>query len=190
MKTIRRLIVPVTERWNEGEQDWSFVKDPSHDIRIWEKTNGMRLPDGYRRFMLAFNGGCVYPRLFFYAVPLEYYPSTEPVTFVDLFYSWSDVRKYSRGDVYGRGNPPDMLFIGSTPGGLQILMSLRAEEFGQIFCWVHNTNIWGTDGNDHIWYQASSFENFLKSLYDEPDRSDYDNWRIPIYDKLAKPLAF
>ncbi|MBD2748177.1 SMI1/KNR4 family protein [Microvirga sp. BT688] len=60
----RRLIAPLTERWNEGEQDWFYVKDPSEDIARWEGSTGHSLPDAYRRFMLAFNGGCVYPRLF------------------------------------------------------------------------------------------------------------------------------
>jgi hypothetical protein len=55
---------------------------------------------------------------------------------------------------------------------------------------VHSTNIWGTDGNDRIWHQAGSFEAFLESLYDEPDASDYENWHVPIFDKLAKPLVF
>ncbi|MBD2748178.1 hypothetical protein IC232_15885 [Microvirga sp. BT688] len=83
-----------------------------------------------------------------------------------------------------------MLFIGCNPGGLEILLSLRAADFGQIFCWLHSTKIWGTEGNDQLWLQAPSFEAFIASLYDEPDRSDYDDWHIPIYDKLAKPLVF
>jgi hypothetical protein len=186
----RRLIAPLTERWNEGERDWSYVKDPSEDIARWERTTGLSLPDAYRRFMLAFNGGRIYPRLFRYTVPLEFYPSTEPVTYVNPFYSWADAERYWRGDVYDRGTPPDMLFIGCNPGGLEILLSLRPADFGQIFCWLHSTNIWGTDGNDRLWLQAVSFEAFLDSLYDEPDGSDYDDWRRPIYDKLAKPLVF
>lgn len=188
--SFKRLIAPVTERWNEGERDWSFVKDPSRDIVAWESRTGHALPDSYRRFMLAFNGGRVYPRLFRSAVPLERYPFIEPVTFVDPFYSWADVEEYSRGDVYGRGTPPDMLFIGSDPCGLEILMSLRAADYGQIFCWVHSMNIWGTDGNDWVWNQAPSFEAFLDLLHDEPDASDYEGWHIPIYDRLAKPLVF
>lgn len=186
----RRLIAPVTEHWNEGEQDWSYVKDPSHDIHCWEEHTGLNLPDSYRRFMLTFNGGRVYPRLFRYNVPLERYFSAEPITFVSPFYSWADAERYWRGDIYGKGNPPDMLFIGCDPGGLEILMSLRAKDYGQIFCWVHSTNIWGTDGNDKIWHQAPSFEAFIDSLYDEPDESDYEGWHIPLYDKLAKPLVF
>jgi hypothetical protein len=186
----QRLIVPVTERWNEGERDWSYVKDSSQDIVLWETSTGHHLPEGYRRFMLKFNGGSVYPRLFRYSVPLDLHPSTEPVTLVDPFYSWADVEAYSHGDTYGRGNPPDMLFIGCNPGGLEILLSLRPTDFGQIFCWPHNKTIWGTDGNDQIWYQAPSFEAFLDSLYEEADGSDYEHWHVPIYDKLAKPLVF
>jgi hypothetical protein len=30
-------IAPTTERWNEGERDWSFVKDPRADIEAWER---------------------------------------------------------------------------------------------------------------------------------------------------------
>jgi hypothetical protein len=186
----RRLIAPVTERWNQGERDWSYVKDPSQDIARWEISTGLALPDKYRRFMLKFNGGRVYPRIFQYNVPLTQYPSNEPVTVVNPFYSWTAAEKHWRGDIYGRGTPPEMLFIGCDPGGLEILLSLRPKDFGHIFCWVHSTNIWGTDGNDQIWHQASSFEAFLDSLYDESDGSDYDDWHVPIYDKLAKELVF
>ena len=66
----------------------------------WEKSTGLSLPDAYRRFMLAFNGGRVYPRLFRYTVPLEFYPSTEPVTYVDPFYPWAGAERYWRGDIY------------------------------------------------------------------------------------------
>ncbi len=188
--TVRRLIIPVTERRNEGERDWSFVKDPRQAIAAWEDRTGHRLPDGYRRFMLAFNGGRVYPRLFRYSLPLKHYPSVEPITILNPFYSWDSAERYWHGEVYRRGTPPDMFFIGCDPGGLQILMSVRAEDYGQIFCWVHSTNVWGTDGNDRLWHQADSFENFLDTLFDEPDESDYKSWNRPGYDKLAKPLVF
>lgn len=185
-----RLIAPVIEGWNRGERDWSYVVDASQDIIRWENNTGRRLPDGYRRFMLKFNGGRVYPRLFRYNVPLEVYPSTEPVTFVDPFYSWASVESYWRGDIYGSGNPTDMLFIGCNPGGLEILLSLRPVDWGHIFCWPHTTTPWGTEDNTQVWHQSDSFEAFLDSLYDRQDGSDYADWRIPLYDKLARPLVF
>lgn len=178
------------ERWNEGEGDWSFVKDPRQAIIAWESKTGHILPSGYRRFMLAFNGGCVYPRLFRYSVPLNLYPSVEPVTFVDPFYSWEMAEKYWNGEIFHRGTPPEMAFIGCNPGGLEILMSLRKKDHGHIFCWLHSTSPWGTDGNDQLWHQANSFEEFLGSLYDKPDGSDYEDWHIPLYSELAKPLVF
>jgi hypothetical protein len=186
----KRLIAPLTERWNEGERDWSYVADPSKDIARWEHDTKQKLPDGYRRFMLKFNGGRVYPRLFRYKVPLERYPSNEPVTMVDPFYDWAYVEAHWRGEVYGKGTPPDMLIIGTNPGGLQILLSLRPVDRGHIFCWPHTSNFWGTEGNTQVWHQADSFETFLESLYDEPDGSDYAFWREPFDDELVRPLVF
>jgi hypothetical protein len=101
-----------------------------------------------------------------------------------------DLLPAARGDVYGKGNPPDMLFIGCEPGGLEILLSLRPGDRGHIFCWPHTTNIWGTDGNTQVWHQADSFDAFLGSLFDRQDGSDYAAWRRPIYDTLAKPLIY
>lgn len=186
----QRLIAPVTAGWNRGERTWSFVKDASGDIARWERDTGLKLPHGYLRFMRAFNGGRVYPRLFRYQVPPDRYPSTEPVTQVDPFYSWDDAQAHWRGEVYGRGNPPGMLFIGCDPGGLEILMSLRPVDRGHIYTWPHSTNIWGTDNNTEIWHQADTFEAFLESLFDWPDGSDYSAWRLPIYAQLARPLVF
>ncbi len=115
---VRRLIAPLTERWNEGERDWAFVKDPNHDIARWEESTGLSLPDGYRRFMLRFNGGRVYPRLFHCSMGR---PDSqgEFTTFIDPFYSWTKVETYTRGDMYGKGTPPEMLFIGCDPGALK-----------------------------------------------------------------------
>ena len=44
-------IAPYTERWNEGERDWQFVKDARADIEAWEQREGLVLPESYRRFM-------------------------------------------------------------------------------------------------------------------------------------------
>jgi len=186
----QRRIAPVTEGWNRGEREWSFVKDASGDIARWEQETGLALPDSYRRFMLAFNGGRVYPRLFRHNVPPERYPSTEPVTQVNPFYDWARVEAHWRGEIYGKGNPPGMLLIGCDPGGLEVLLSVRSEDRGQISCWPHTTNLWGTDGNDHVWHQAPSFEAFLDSLFDREDGTDYKGWHRPIYDQQARPLAF
>jgi hypothetical protein len=30
-------IIPAAERWNEGEQDWTFAESPSASISAWEQ---------------------------------------------------------------------------------------------------------------------------------------------------------
>lgn len=60
----RMKIVPVTRNWNDGEYDWSYVPSAEQSVTCWETGSKIRLPDDYRRFMLRFNGGSVYPRFF------------------------------------------------------------------------------------------------------------------------------
>ena len=66
-----------------------------------------------------------------------------------------------------------MFFLGSTGGGVEVLMSLRPKDHGAIYCWYHSTNIWGTDGNDDgaLYEQAESLAAFLSSLTDTASKA-------------------
>jgi hypothetical protein len=44
----------------------------------------------------------------------------------------------------------------------------------------------GRGRNNLIFPLANGFLEFLSSLYDDDQKSDYQNWRIPIYEVLAK----
>ncbi len=178
-------ILPITKNWNEGERDWSYVKDASKDIEAWETSTYKKLPESYRRFMTKFNGGRIYPSLLRHNVPNYSSP-----TVLEYFYDWDTVMSHFNRDVYGEGSPPDCLIIGGDPGGLEVLLSCREQDAGQVFCWFHTRNIWGTDGNTEIWHQANSFEELLASLHDDEDRNSYDHWYIPLCDTLARPLEF
>ena len=185
-------IAPYTEGWNEGERDWSFVEDPRSQIEAWEKAEGLTLPACYRDFLLEFNGGRVYPRLFKHTIgPLAAGPYVDDTseTFVDLIYGWSTVESHWKREIYGDGVCPEYLVIAETPGDIRILMSVSPECNGKIVSWVHSTIRWGTEGNDRVYEQADSFEDFLISLYDDEEQSDYGGWRVPIYDTLAKEFA-
>ena len=184
-------IAPYTERWNEGERDWSFVEDPRSEIEQWEKRESILLPPEYRKFLLKFNGGSVYPRLFKNTIgPLQLGPYVDNSSedYVDLIHNWKTVESHWRGEIYGEGVPPKHLVIASTPGPVQLLMSLNSANFGAVYSWVHSTNKWGTDGNTEIFPQAHNFKAFLHSLYDDQEQSDYESWHLPIYDKLAREL--
>jgi hypothetical protein len=188
-------IAPVTENWNEGEHDWSFVKDPRLEIESWEQREGLSLPAAYRKFMLQYNGGRVYPRLFHTQAALQRmvgpYEPTSDVTFVDPILPWADVEAHWRGETYERGVPPLHLVFAQTPGFIQLLMALTPENHGQILTWIHSSDDWGSENNSQLFPVANSFSEFLKGLYDEKDEdgyTDYQGWHMPLYDTLAKEL--
>lgn len=181
-------IVPTTERWNEGERDWSYVEDCRADLMRWEGEVGLKLPAEYREFMLRYNGGRVHPRMFIHTIPIEAIPSASNKTYVNVIYRWRIVESHWKGTTYGMGVPPQHIVFGGTPGAIQLLMSLNPNDYGKIFAWVHSTNIWGTDNNDRAYFQSDGFHSFLRSLFDDEDGSDYKSWRTPTYDRLAKEL--
>lgn len=186
------LIAPYTENWNKGECDWSFVKDPRVAIENWEKQENISLPPDYRNFLLKFNGGRVYPRLFTHtigALQAGPYVDSSSVTYVGIIYSWATVESHWRRETYGDGVPPNYLIFADTPGGIELLMSMNRDDYGKIYTWPHCSDIWGTDRNTKIYYQANNFTQLLKSLFDDDEQSDYEGWHRPIYDKLAKELV-
>ncbi|MFK4808666.1 SMI1/KNR4 family protein [Devosia sp. ZW T5_3] len=190
-KMIRPLLMtwPSVERGQEGKS-WDDVADARQPIEAWERRTGLQLPSDYKSFMLKFNGGRVYPNMFNYAVPLERYPSTEPETFLDPLYDWEYVEKIWSGEEFGEGCPPGMLDIGSNPGGLEVLLSVSGDTYGQIFNWLRSTNKWGTDGNDEVWLQAPSFRAFMDNLFDNSDRLGYDHWHLPGLAPLVRELSY
>ena len=182
------IIVPNTKNWNEGETDWSYVPDPSKEVQAWERQTGVSLPKDYRGFLLKYNGGSVYPRIFKHSISPQKLPSISPEEYVDRFYRWDQVFALFNGESYGRGIPKGYLNIGETPGPLEILISTKNEDFGKIFGWIRSSDTWGTGHNTEIYLLSASFTLFLKMLYDDEDRTDYEGWFIPIYKTLQREL--
>lgn len=183
-------IVPNTERWNEGERDWAFVPNPEFDVARWEQRTGLHLPKDYRQFLLKFNGGSIYPRLFKHRsseLPIQSNSSEE---IVDRLYRWDQVEKLHDGDSYGKGIPPGYLCIAETPGLLEILVSCNATDHGMIYGWRRSSASWGTGSNAMKDLLASSFTSFLEELYDDVEQSDHDNWLLPAYAPLIRELQF
>jgi hypothetical protein len=181
-------IVPNNERWNEGERDWSFVPDPKNDIAAWERRTGFHLPDEYRKFLLKFNGGSVYPRLFKHSISPDILPSISPEEFVDRIYRWDQVEALNNGQGYGQGIPPKCLNIAETPGPLEILLSCDESDFGMIYGWIRSSNPWGTGTNKEKYLLAADFSIFLKMLYDDEEKTDYEGWFIPAYTPVIREL--
>ena len=185
-------IAPLTEGWNAGERDWSFVKDATAEIEAWEQREGLALPEDYRSFMLRYNGGRIYPRMLrtpaALAGMLGPYTPTSDLTLVDPIHDWATVAAHWRREIYGPGVPEDHLVIAGTPGSIQVLMAMTADRRGHIYTWVHAADSWGTERNMLLWPHAENFHGFLDSLFDDESGSDYAHWRSPIYDRLAREL--
>jgi len=182
------LILPNTMNWNEGETDWSFVPDPKNDIKNWEVRFGRKLPSDYKEFLLRFNGGSVYPRMFKHAISPSTLPSVSQEEILDRLYRWDQVVPLYNREGYGKGLPDGYLDIGETPGPLEILLSIREEDFGKIYAWVRSSNRWGTDSNTEIYLLAANFRTFLKMLYDDQEKTDYMGWFIPGCEDITKEL--
>lgn len=161
------------------EGDWTSVEDPSRQIEKWTADTGHELPADYRNFSVGYNGGRIYPLIFDRTIPSEIYAMGEPATFVNSFYPWEMVERIWDGDVFGGRTPPNMLVIGSSPGGIEILLSVVPQTFGQVFLWLHSQSGWGEEGNDRVWLQAESFRSFIESLYENDDEEGYDYWHLP-----------
>lgn len=173
------LIAPT-----DKDKGWSLAAATERAIVAWEAETALRLPEAYRRFMIRFDGGYVWPNMFTSAIiEAGIIPSSDTAMFIDTLYSFDLVLGHWRKDTYGDGTPPGMVFVGDNPGGTEIVMSVRPHDFGVIYLWYHSTNIWGTDGNDDsaLIRQADSFPAFLQSLYDDTDKSGYEAWYIPYY---------
>lgn len=185
-------IAPFTERWNDGERDWSFVQCARGDIEAWESRERISLPNDYREFMLRYNGGYVYPRFFRTAAALTgmlgpFAPESS-VARLDLIYSWQAVEAHWRGETYGGGVPGGHIVFADTPGGIELLMALTKENHGHIYAWVPTSCAWGEEGNRQIFPLADTFSQFLQQLFDDACGSDYEDWCLPIYKQLAKEL--
>ena len=183
------LIAPNTERWNEGETDWSYVRNALPAVERWEQREGIKLPEDYRKFILKYNGGKVYPRLFRNPFPENALSVWSPELMLSSLYWWDYVESHWRGETYGKQSvPPGHLLIGDDPGGVEIILAVDGPKRGTVSVWNHSTCRFGTDSNTDFYWVADSFFAFLALLFDDDAQSDRDGWHIPLYDKLAKKL--
>ncbi|WP_020178965.1 SMI1/KNR4 family protein [Methylopila sp. M107] len=172
------------------EADWESVADPTAAIENWEAASGETLPADYRAFLKTFNGGRIYPNMFAYSVPLTGASSTGAMTFLDRLHDWAHVEAVSGGEMFGDRFPPGFLAIGCDPGGMEILLSLRAEDHGAAFCWLHDDEPWGSPRNAHVHWLAASFDDFVDGLRDVAERAGRRYWDRPALRRLVRRLDY
>ncbi len=172
-------------------EEWQNLSGLSKEIAAWELAANARLPAPYRAFLLSYNGGSPYPNVFDVAVPDDIWGSDDKQTFLDALYDFAFSVSLYNGETFDDGTPRPFFFIGSNPGGLELLISLRPKDAGSIYCWQGTDVPWGTDTNTEaaLHLQAKSFPDFIAALYDTPDSIGYDYWESPRHKLLARPLT-
>ncbi|MCU0800613.1 MAG: SMI1/KNR4 family protein [Rhodobacteraceae bacterium] len=170
--------------------EWPNLATLGAQIAAWEQTTGLRLPASYRDFLLRYDGGQPYPNVFDVGVPDAVWGIADKQTFVDPLYDFAFAVNMFNGETYGAGTPRPFFFIGCNPGGLEILISLRAQDAGAIYCWFGSDVPWetGTNTSAALYLQAPSFGDFIRSLYDTEDEIGMDHWESPRNKLLAQPL--
>jgi SMI1-KNR4 cell-wall len=172
------------------EAEWLDLSHLPAAIAAWEASVGRKLPEIYKAFLLKYGGGSIFPSLFDVRQPPEVWGLTDFATFCDPLYDWEYAVSLWNQDTYYDSTPTDLFFIGSNPGGLEILMSLRPDDHGHIYTWWGGNQTWGEEGNTdaNLYLQATDFADLIGQMYETPDGVSHDYWYTPRHALLARPL--
>jgi hypothetical protein len=150
-----------------------------NEIAAWVADNG-RLPDDFIAFMMAHNGGTVYPMDFLHnTIDTRGDLEIGPQTSVDTLFTWDEF--VSRNDDPFADWRRDHVAVGDDVSSSLILLSLRPQDFGAVRFWWRNINGLDevTDGTITVGTIAPSFRSFIfEALYVDPE-SGTPRWRIP-----------
>jgi len=173
-----------------AEGNWSSFDDPAPRIAQWENSTGRKLPEDYKKFMSRYDGGRIFPLIFDRKIPPDVYSMGAPETFLNMFYPWETVAGIWNGEIFDKRTPPDFIVIGSSPGSVEVVLSLANETYGKIFLWLHSQSDWGACNNNHVWPQEESFRAFVESLYENDGEEGYDYWYLPGEKGMEKTVGF
>ena len=173
------------------KEEWAEVSGTEELINEWEAENELNLPDDYKKFMVKYNGGILYPLIFNHNIPLELWPSGEELLYLDSLHPWDYGALLWRDESQSYPRPKNTLEIGSDPGGIGVILSLQAQSYGQIF--LNLSFAVPGDGEPKLrnYHLANSFREFVfEKLYETSDREGYDYWYSSDAEKNAKKVEF
>jgi hypothetical protein len=137
------------------------LRDPvgERDIATIEAALGHRLPEPYRGFLLAHNGGCPDPARFTLLDPLA---GDKNIGHVNELYELDELPRMM--GLYRGRIPDDLLPIGDDTAGNQILLRVRGPGVGRIYLWDHkHEHRPPTHGNCAL--LANQFDQLLGRLF-------------------------
>ena len=143
-----------------------MVKNPNQygsltnqELSDFEKSNNIVLPEGYRAFLLKYNGG----------QPIKGNikpPPTIVKCLLGMHNGPFSESLYKHIDMLKDRLPLSCFPIASDPFGNLFIMSVHPENYGQVFFWDHEGEPAKQDGHyiDNVSFVAYSFEEFLNNL--------------------------
>jgi hypothetical protein len=142
------------------------------DVFRFEEKLGCRLPDDYREFLLAFNGGQTSLKQVVFSIGTD---ETILNSFYGLGDPTGDIEEGQYDQTDGFGFPPELLVIGYDDGGSSVCLVIHGDRRGEV--WFYDTLDPHEPKRMLAWYDrkrdfkklASSFTAFIQMLrpYDE-----------------------
>jgi SMI1 / KNR4 family (SUKH-1) len=161
------------------------------EIAAWEASNG-RLPDDYIAFMMAHNGGTIFPPMFRHnIVDAPEFVAIDENPGVDLLYTWD--RFIDVNDDRFSDWRKDHVAIGYDYDTSHILISRRPQDFGAVRYWPRNVSDWDdeADGPIPVGTIAPTFRDFIfTALYNDEEGGNAPRWHIPRDLETATKVAF
>lgn len=145
----------ITERLTE-------LVASDEDLNALEERIDAKLPDEYRSFLKAFNGGRPTPREF---VAMDGDEGSSVQFFFTLDKAAPHYYILKERQIFEGRIPKNTLAIACDSFGNLVLLDLGAKTFGTVYFWDHeNENMDGDAHWDNIFPVASSFDEFLRIL--------------------------
>ena len=166
------VIAPLGDTWKS--------KDSSEKaFQSLEQVLGSSLPADYRQFLLEYDGGSPYPLIFHFSLDED-----DPERFLDRLHCCDRVKDLFLAKPFGDGIPFGMLIIGEDPGGLQVLISLKEEDFGRVYALYPVSE----PPNSSLVFLAEDFRTFLGLLFETEERIGWEHWYTPRRKSQCRPL--
>jgi hypothetical protein len=141
----------------------SFGRATAKAIGALEKKLGVTLPEDYKRFLRATNGGIPEPNVF--TVPGRgdamadcLYGIRDERAHADL--EWEQERASELEPL-----PAGFLVIGHDPGGNRLMMATNGRQTGRVYFW-DRIGLWVRAGGKNTFPVARSFAEFIESLHE------------------------
>src|SRR5689334_14549485 len=131
-------------------------------LRAFERRIGVRLPDEYRTFLIAHNGGR--PEPCHVCLP----GSAEPFDCMHHTFGLHDGPSYfsleHKQKIYSGRIPSTVLAFADDPGGNLFCIGIGGGHLGKVYFWDHESEGLGTPTEETLCFVARSFGAFLECL--------------------------